>query len=516
MAMKIRTFLFAFFMALFVMAGANLILGYFLGNAERKIEVLRNDRNELSIIAEDFIVSSQWACRFARTFIATLEPKRLKYYSLIGDIVDGQIERPSNYSFAYWDLVAGELIPPPSTDSKGHSIEERFRKADASADEIEALSRAQAISKKVSLIEATAMHAVVGEFLDNNGTFTKKAKPNAELAKSLIYSKEYNRDKAELSQSILSVKEMISKRYAATMERQQSVVDALLRANDILGMLLIGLIVVSLIKLRQILGSLKAVADGVSIGGVQLASAGRQVLTAANDQASSMQETAAAMEQMAAAIRQNANASSTTLATSARVADDARTCAHEMQRTAAAMKGIVEKSVAVEDITRKIELLALNAAVEAARAGEYGKGFAVVAAEVSKLADLSKDSTSAIQQSSMEGREAAERTDRMLTSLLPDIEKAKDLVKGIQIASEEQATGAQQVNDAMRRLDDVIQSNANAAAQVSSIASDLADHARKLQSEIGAVQRNELAESTFAASLQNSASKLEGEEFGKY
>ena len=191
------------------------------------------------------------------------------------------------------------------------------------------------------------------------------------------------------------------------------------------------------------------------------------------------------MEEITASIRQNAEASNRTQQTSTRLADDARTCAQAMQRTAAAMKDIADKSMAVEEITRKIELLALNASVEAARAGEHGKGFAVVAAEVSKLAELSKEAASAIQQSSVEGKDTAEQTNRMLTTLLPEIEKAKDLVQGISVASEEQATGTQQVNVAVRRLDDVTQSNASAAAQMSATANALAEHARELQNAIG-------------------------------
>lgn len=511
-AVKIRTFLLAFFAALFGIASVNLILGVFLSDAEKKIEALRTESNELSVIADDFIISSQWACRFARTFIATLEPRRAQYYYLIGDIMDGKIARPPNYSFAYWDLVAGDMLAPPGPENgKGLSIEERFRNADASPDEIAALAKARAFVQKVRQAEVTAIHAAVGEFADASGAFTKKAKPNAEMAKNLLYDKDYSRDKAELSQSILNVKEMISQRHAAAMAQQQSVVDALLKANDYLAAFLVALIIGSLFKLRQIMHALKTVANGVADGGAQLQAASRQVSAGASDQANSVQETAAAMEEMAAAIRQNADASATTLATSTRVAEDARTCAQEMQRTALAMKGIAEKSLAVEDITRKIELLALNAAVEAARAGEYGKGFAVVAAEVSKLADLSKDATSAIQQSSMEGRTTAERTDRMLTSLLPDIEKAKDLVKGIQIATEEQATGAQQVNDAMRRLDDVMQLNATAAAQVSTIASNLAEHARGLQIEIGGVQKVTAVESPSPEKSRVSASELDSD-----
>lgn len=228
----------------------------------------------------------------------------------------------------------------------------------------------------------------------------------------------------------------------------------------------------------------RQLADNVASGSTQLQEAARQVSDGVNDQASSVQETAASMEQMAASIRQNADASSRTQSTSTHIAEDARICARAMQQTASAMKDIADKSMAVEDITRKIELLALNASVEAARAGEHGKGFAVVAAEVSKLAELSKEAASAIQQSSIEGKNTAEKTNQMLTALLPEIEKAKDLVEGISVASEEQATGAQQVNVAVRRLDEVTQSNAAAATEMAATAQALASHARDLRQAI--------------------------------
>jgi methyl-accepting chemotaxis protein len=155
------------------------------------------------------------------------------------------------------------------------------------------------------------------------------------------------------------------------------------------------------------------------------------------------------------------------------------------------MKDIADKSMAVEEITRKIELLALNASVEAARAGEHGKGFAVVASEVSKLAELSKQAASAIQQSSVEGKDTAENTNRMLTMLLPEIEKAKDLIQGISVASEEQATGTQQVNVAVRRLDDVTQLNASAATEMAATANALAKHASDLKKAISWFQAND-------------------------
>jgi methyl-accepting chemotaxis protein len=180
-----------------------------------------------------------------------------------------------------------------------------------------------------------------------------------------------------------------------------------------------------------------------------------------------------------------------------------------MQQTAAAMKDIADKSMAVEEITRKIELLALNASVEAARAGEHGKGFAVVAAEVSKLAELSKEAASAIQQSSVEGKETAENTNRMLTTLLPEIEKAKDLVQGISLASDEQATGTQQVNVAVRRLDEVTQSNASAASEMAATANALADHARDLQKAISWFRTQDSFDKTSSFKLAPDISRQE-------
>lgn len=572
--MKLRTFFIGFFLILFGLAGVNLVLGYFLNDAERKVERVRAQIGEVNEVLEDIVLSSQWAVRFARNVIITRNAKRLVYYNQIGDILDGKIARPKNYNLEYWDMVAGGFAAEPEITKEGAiSIEDRLRKLDASPEELEKLRLAKALYDKMTVVELTSMHAALGEFDDGAGGFTRRGRPDLKFGKEALFSESYNKDNGDLSHTISELRDLITKRFTKKIDQQQNSADFLLMLNTILALTLFGLILLSIFylrtrfavraarlmevikqissgdfdskseiagddeiadmakavshmqsnlvatvtvasqladgdltgkvdvlsdrdrlgialhdmmeKLSSIVISLRSIGDGVAASSAQLQSAAKQVSDGAHNQASSVQETAAAMEEITASIRQNAEASNRTQQTSTRLADDARTCAQAMQRTAAAMKDIADKSMAVEEITRKIELLALNASVEAARAGEHGKGFAVVAAEVSKLAELSKEAASAIQQSSVEGKDTAEQTNRMLTTLLPEIEKAKDLVQGISVASEEQATGTQQVNVAVRRLDDVTQSNASAAAQMSATANALAEHARELQNAIG-------------------------------
>ena len=199
-----------------------------------------------------------------------------------------------------------------------------------------------------------------------------------------------------------------------------------------------------------------------------------QVSDGTSQQATSVQETSASMDEMANTINENARNATETDETAKLLAENALVCSNSMKKTSEAMSDIFERIAIVGEITRKIELLALNASVEAARAGEHGKGFAVVASEVSKLAELSKDAASEIQRSSTDGKKLADETNQMLDELLPEIEKTQNLVQNISASSKEQATGAEQINGAIKTLDNVIQQNALASSNLSVSANELA------------------------------------------
>jgi methyl-accepting chemotaxis protein len=233
-------------------------------------------------------------------------------------------------------------------------------------------------------------------------------------------------------------------------------------------------------NLTAVVMNISTSASTIADLGKKLAKTSETLSDGANQQATSIEEISASMEEMTATIQNNSNNSVAT-EKMAFSANEKVKLGNESALTALnSMQEIAEKIKIINDIAFQTNLLALNAAVEAARAGEHGKGFAVVASEVRRLAERSKIAAMQIEEVSKNGAMISEKASLELNEILPIIGKTTDLIQEITAASQEQSSGASQINQAVQELNDLTQQNAIKAGEMADSAEDLKNSSGQL------------------------------------
>ena len=237
-------------------------------------------------------------------------------------------------------------------------------------------------------------------------------------------------------------------------------------------------------QMHDIVSKITNNAESISEHSAELSRASQMMSEGASTQASSAEEVSASLEEMSAGINQNSDNARETERISQKALANIRESGKASQQSMAAMKDIASKISIIDEIAFQTNILALNAAVEAARAGEQGKGFAVVAAEVRKLAERSAVAASEIDKVSKEGVAISENAERLLTNIIPDMEKTANLVREISVASSEQSTSIGLINRAVQQLNDVTQKYAASAGELAATSQQLASKSDELKESI--------------------------------
>jgi methyl-accepting chemotaxis protein WspA len=165
----------------------------------------------------------------------------------------------------------------------------------------------------------------------------------------------------------------------------------------------------------------------------------------------------------------------------------------------------------ITKVADQTNLLSLNAAIEAEKAGEYGRGFAVVSSEIRRLADqtavatydieqMVKDIQSAVSASVMGMDKFSEEVRRglhdvheiggKLTVVIGEVQALAPRFESVSEGMQMQATGAEQISEALLQLTDATQQTVESLRQSSFAIDELNQVSGGLQ---GSIARFKLA-----------------------
>lgn len=226
----------------------------------------------------------------------------------------------------------------------------------------------------------------------------------------------------------------------------------------------------------------------------QIAAGNQNLSQRTSEQAGSLEEIAATVEQAKISINQNyensinaSSMSSSSTKTALQGGELVNETVQSINDVNTNTNKIGEISILINEIAFQTNLLALNAAVEAARAGEHGKGFAVVASEVrnlaQKAANSTKDIANIINEAVIKVQDSTDKTYKSgesLKNIIASVKGVEDLIRKIELSSNDQKQGMEQISETINNLDIMTQHNASLVEETASASEEMAGQAREL------------------------------------
>ena len=135
--------------------------------------------------------------------------------------------RPEDYHLIYWDLML-EYGDKPKRDGATIALQQRMQQLGFSDSEFALLKEAQNNSDALVGLEVKAMNAVKGRFDDGSGSYNIRREPDMKMARDLLHSEQYHREKAKIMAPIdeffQQLEQRTSKQFNQATEHVHSMV----------------------------------------------------------------------------------------------------------------------------------------------------------------------------------------------------------------------------------------------------------------------------------------------------
>ena len=240
----------------------------------------------------------------------------------------------------------------------------------------------------------------------------------------------------------------------------------------------------------------------------EISDAGQIVLAMAaeiTDVSRSANESAEVARQSVVAAEQGAHAVENAISGMNEIREQIQETSKRIKRLGESSQEIGEITELISDITEQTNVLALNAAIQAASAGEAGRGFSVVAEEVQRLAERSAEATKQIgalvrtiqtdthdavaameksTQGVVEGAKLSDAAGTALSEIRSVSNRLAELIQGISLATEQQATSANGVAQNIQHILTITEQTQSGTQQTADSIKQLAMLAEELKNSV--------------------------------